>query len=83
MILEKVAKITMVTENKQPMYYMKISQSLPETYTIGWLRHMLMVSQTSQITRRLTPINMTMEKSSYPTYITLRIIQEGLLTSNR
>ena len=83
MILERVGKTTMVTENKQPMYYMKIRQSLPETFTIGWHRHMPMVSQTSQTTRRPTLISMTMVKSSSLTYTTLRITQEDLLISNR
>ncbi len=83
MILERVGKTTMVTENKQPMYYMKIRQILPETFTIGWHRHMPMVSQTSQTTRRPTLISMTMVKSSSLTYTTLQITQEDLLISNR
>ena len=83
MILERVGKTTMVTENKLPMYCMKIGQGLQETCTIGWLRHMLTVFLTNQTTRRPTPISMITERSSSQIYTTLRTTQEGQSTSNR
>lgn len=83
MISGTVAKTTMGSESSRRMCYMKTSQHRQRWCKIGWRKHMVKGSPTSQTTKRRTPISTIMVKSSCQTYTTLQITQEvQLITSN-